>query len=164
MVKPWRPIRAMPSALSVLREFLFICLWEHCWRLIKCHQEGQVSLQSLCRMWPLATENCTAVLSQGSHPCTVGTVNPEDTTAIYKLSNTEKEIENWSGMFLHGSRSFKKGRWKPRSIVCWGCQEDPKHLVQNQWKDEHWLGQSLPKSHRKMATQCNTGRKGEQRV
>lgn len=85
----------MPSALSVLGEFLFICLWEHCWSLIKCPQEGQVSLQSLCRMWPLATENFTGVLSQGSHPCTAGTVNPEDTTAIYKLSDTEKKRENW---------------------------------------------------------------------
>lgn len=86
----------MPSALSVLRDFLFICLWEHCWKFIKCHQEAQVSLQSLCRTWPLATENFTAVLSQGSHPCTTGTGNPEDTAAIYNLSHTEKEIENWS--------------------------------------------------------------------
>lgn len=153
----------MPSALSVLGEFLFICLWEHCWRLIKCHQEAQVSLQSLCRMWPLATQNFTAVLSQGSHPCTAGTVNPEDTAAIYTLSNTEKEIENWSWeCSCTGADPLKKEGESP--IVCWGHQEDPKHLEQNPWKDELWLSQSLLTSHKKMTIQHNTGRKGEQRV
>lgn len=137
---------AMLSGLSVLRGFLFIWLWEDCYRFIQCHQNIQMSLQSLggCGMLQLATQNFTVLLLQGSYLCTVGTVSPEDALAFCKLRNTKLEIGNWSSYYYcKWADMFKRGRRKPNMCGVFSGR-DPKNLIHSPQKSYHRLNQPFP--------------------